>query len=98
MSKITKEILDKEGTKILELDRYDSSIYLGTYTLYLYQNKVYEHEYNCNKTRYTGKEYVIYCWGTREEYFSKMSGFKKEHLVENIENILTEDEIKCFRN
>lgn len=97
MGKISKQILDEKGVKILELDRFDSGIYLGTNTLYLYQNNIYEHEYNCNKTYYTGKEYSIYCWGTRKEYFSNMSAFKKEHLVEDIEDILTKDEIKCFR-
>lgn len=94
---MTKKELEAKGTKILETDTIQDGVWFGTNTLYLYDNKVYLHKYNCNLSQYTGKENIISCFGDRKSFFSWKQDFWKEDLVEGVEEILTPSEIESFR-
>lgn len=92
---MTKKELDK-GIKISEFDRYDNGIYLGTDTLYLLNNQIYEHTYNDNHNTYTGREYEIFNYGSRESFFNQYSNWFKHDLEPAAREVLKQSEIECF--
>lgn len=96
---MTKKELDKTGIKILEHDVSDGSIYLGTNTLYIYNDRIYFHEHNSNINRYTGKENIITDLGDRNTFFkTKHDYLMLNDLTEEGENTLTDWEKQSFKD